>query len=439
MRTRIAFFLAATYLHAAPNPIAPHQYHQKDYDLYNLQLLENEELYKRFQTNQTMTGDWGGARSALEKRGITISSSYVTDILGNPTGGKTQAFAYAGSLGAAINFDFERAAGWRGFQLYSSAAWRSGSNLSTRIGNAFNAAQVYGTQTVVLNELYFKQSLCGSNLIFKAGRLNACNDFMTSPLYAEFVSFAFSANPAAVFYNFPSFSVYPNATWGVYLAIHPIPQLLAKLGVYNANFQIFQNKYHGVNFTFSNTNGVIWVTEWAYLRNQEKESIGLPGNYKIGALYQTGSTPYFKQDLVQSNYSIYLALDQMVYRQGNPKFGRGCTPFAIFLFAPQDRNIFPFFFSTGFVWAGILDGRPWDTTNFALAYGNYSSDLAAMQRLGFFGGAPQNYEIILEANHWFQVNNWVTFTPDIQYIINPNGYGTIPNALVVGAQIGIIL
>jgi len=35
--------------------------------------------------------------------------------------------------------------------------------------------------------------------------------------------------------------------------------------------------------------------------------------------------------------------------------------------------------------------------------------------------------------------DWVTITPDLQYIINPSGFGTIPNAFVIGAQIDLIL
>ncbi|MCP5489875.1 MAG: carbohydrate porin [Chlamydiales bacterium] len=55
-----------------------------------------------------------------------------------------------------------------------------------------------------------------------------------------------------------------------------------------------------------------------------------------------------------------------------------------------------------------------------------------------FGNRPQNFEAVIELNHWFQVNQWFQIVPDIQYIINPKGFGNIPDALVVGAQVGVV-
>ena len=56
-----------------------------------------------------------------------------------------------------------------------------------------------------------------------------------------------------------------------------------------------------------------------------------------------------------------------------------------------------------------------------------------------FGSQPQNFEALVELNHWFQINPWFIIVPDIQYIINPRGLGTIKDALVVGAQISVTL
>ena len=38
-----------------------------------------------------LTGDWGGGRAKLARDGVTIGSSYVADILGNPIGGNLHA------------------------------------------------------------------------------------------------------------------------------------------------------------------------------------------------------------------------------------------------------------------------------------------------------------------------------------------------------------
>ncbi len=151
-------------------------------------------------------------------------------MLGNPAGGEARGFAYAGSYGLSVNIDLTPA-GWKGFDLFSSAVWRTGTNLSQRkIGNQFPVAQVFGSQTVKLNELYFCQTILNGNLVFKGGRLDAGNDFLASPLYGMFVNNAFDGNPISIFFNVP-FTAYPNSTWGSYLFFKPFKRISAKFAL----------------------------------------------------------------------------------------------------------------------------------------------------------------------------------------------------------------
>ena len=46
----------------------------------------------------------------------------------------------------------------------------------------------------------------------------------------------------------------------------------------------------------------------------------------------------------------------------------------------------------------------------------------------------KTYEAVLETSYVIQLNKYLGLQPDIQYIIRPNGYGNIPNALVIGLQ-----
>ncbi len=48
-------------------------------------------------------------------------------------------------------------------------------------------------------------------------------------------------------------------------------------------------------------------------------------------------------------------------------------------------------------------------------------------------------EKVLEVGHRFQVTKWSYIQPDLQYVIDPGGTGDIPNAVVIGAQMGVTL
>src|SRR5215470_1775180 len=55
-----------------------------------------------------LLGEWYGTRTWLEDHGITPTLTFVTDSLGNPTGGRDQGFTTANNLGLDLNFDLEK-------------------------------------------------------------------------------------------------------------------------------------------------------------------------------------------------------------------------------------------------------------------------------------------------------------------------------------------
>src|SRR3990167_9023955 len=359
--------------------------------------IEYDELNRKYSGADYMTGDWNGRRTTLFEEGITFASSYVNDILGNVSGGEARGVAEAGSFGIVMNVDLGKCSHFEGLRLAVSATFREGSNLSSKkIGN-------------------------------------------------EFVSSGFDGNPAAIFYNTP-FTDDPIATWGFVLQYKFWKRIVAKIGIYNANEDVEKNRYHGFNWSFHSTDGALFIGELAVQINQTTGDSGYPGNYRVGAYYFTGTEKEkFLGGMAHGNYGYYILLDQMIIRHGEMGSDRGLIPFIALLFAPEDRNIMPFFLSSGLVYVGPFSARPDDSMNLGFAYGKYSPNMRKAQQqaknfrlLGPFGNRPQNFEALIEFNYWFKVNPWFTITPDIQYIINPSGFGTIPNALVIGVQVGFI-
>jgi Carbohydrate-selective porin, OprB family len=154
-----------------------------------------------------LTGNWGGRRHALERVGVTLTSTYTTDLLGNPLGGNQQGFRYAGDMGVDIRFDLERLLALKGLVLDVIGSWHSGENLSAKdIGNTFTASQIFGGETVRLYALALEwASLWDNRLDIRAGRIGAGDDFLASPWYTAFVNSAFNGTPGSVPTNIPSF------------------------------------------------------------------------------------------------------------------------------------------------------------------------------------------------------------------------------------------
>ena len=61
------------------------------------------------------SGNWFGTRDYLDKHGIELSTTYASDIAGNPVGGKTPVcFTYADNFTFACLVDTEKLCGWHG-------------------------------------------------------------------------------------------------------------------------------------------------------------------------------------------------------------------------------------------------------------------------------------------------------------------------------------
>jgi porin len=398
-----------------------------------------------------LTGDPDQYRTKLSDTGITPSITYVTDTVGNPFGGVRQGVTYCDNIGLNIDFDLQKLAGMPGAKINMSGSWRNGTSLSNDyIDNAFNVQQVFGGQTYKLVDLYFQQSLWEDRFNYRLGRIAMGDEFLSSPLYWNYVNNGFDGNPVAIFKNVPGVTAYPNTTWGARVRARPVKEVYVMAGLFNNDPEVSEPKNHGVDFSLKGPAFVIMET--GYLRNREKGSGGMPGNFKLGAYYHDGDYDDLYQDSSGNSYALsgnapqthhgnwgfYILLDQMIYREGGAGSKQGLTPFISLLFAPdKDINQMPFFMNGGLVYQGIVPGRDRDIASFGFIYGGFSDDLERYQKDA--GVGVQRYELVLELNYNIEIARWLHFIPDIQYVINPGGTGDISDALVLGFQLAFNL
>jgi len=90
----------------------------------------------------TLTGDWGGARSAMFKKGLALDIGYKADLLRNMSGGIEKGGRPISHIDIKLNVDFEKLAGWSGGSGYV--------NFIEDHGGKTNAQQV-GSLTGVSN------------------------------------------------------------------------------------------------------------------------------------------------------------------------------------------------------------------------------------------------------------------------------------------------
>ena len=409
----------------------------------------------RYDFEHNITGDWFGLRNSLSDQGLELTGGYAMEFLGNPVGGQKQGQTYVHNILLQGDADLEKLIGLPDSAFRVRFSQRSGDSLSKHyIGNAFSVQQLYGGgQTYRLVEMQMYHSLFDDTLNLTYGRLSATDDFLTSPLYCQFVSNAICGQPAAPFFNMPNgITAYPGATWGA-RARYTFPfETYWMVGVYDGDPEHGDpvlhesNNDHGTNFSFGD-NGVLVLTEAGY--TPQEGLLGLPGHYKVGGYYHSGDFHNVSRDVngdnrfttglagrsFSGNNGYYTLLDQMLYRE-KPEAEQGLYGFFVFILAPDQRhNVFPYFTSAGLVYQGLLDFRPDDKTALGIANGWFSDKIRNAQHRA--GVEKQSTETILELNHQIQITPAIYVRPDLQYVIKPNGFSDIDDALVIGFEAGI--
>src|SRR5438132_6925681 len=276
-----------------------------------------------------LLGDWLGARTWLEDHGVYPSVTFVTDALGNPTGGMQQGFRGASNLGLDLIVDLGKLYGPAGGSFEISFSERFGSSLSKEdIGNVFTVQQVFGGQTYRLVDMAYKQELFADRVEFRVGRIAAGDDFLVSPYDYVFVQNGFDGNPVGVFFNAPGMTAYPNASWGGLVKVKPTERTYLMGGVYNGDPTIRDNSHHGADWSL---NGPLFaIGEVGYRVDGLPGNPGLLGNYKAGFWYDHSQYTDFNTlargqspGISRGNWGVYGLFDQVLVRFGEPGSSRG--------------------------------------------------------------------------------------------------------------------
>jgi porin len=399
-----------------------------------------------------LLGDWSGRLPAWEASGFKPSLTWVSDLAGNPVGGRDQGFTECENLGLDLTFDLEKSQGIRDTCFHVSMSQRSGASLSNEyIGNVFSVQEVSGGETFKLVNVELQRYFCDRAVDVKIGRIAAGDDFLVSPFFWAYMSGGIDG-PPGIYSNAPGMSGYPNATWGTRFRVRPSDRTYAMLGVYNGDPNIRDNDFHGCNFSLHGP--LFAIVEVGYQRNGKRDDAGKLGNYKLGAYYNGGSFDTFSASqfapgaggppasTVEGKWGYYAIFDQVIAQP----YGKD-DPHAIGIFGSvivatdPSVNPMPFACTGGVLIRGLNPCRPEDSAGFGVVYGSFSNDWQSAQQLAHAVDptvGAQEYEMVLEWFYRIRLRKGAAyFQPDIQYIVNPGGAHQYDNALVVGAQAGV--
>jgi porin len=385
----------------------------------------------------TLTEDWAGFRNELNRFGITPTVSYTSQLMGNPSGGQSRGFTYAGTLQASIFWDLDKLLHIPGLSFNVGGAWSTGKNLSADyVGNIFTIQSAYtapgnGSNNLTLGEIYLQQQLFNSSLMITAGRLAPQSTFAVMPVLNQYINGGINPVPGHLGINDPSFTQYPpGVEWGAQAIYNITPRFQVAAGVFNNNQNSAGGGKGGLDFSLQQGNrGALSVVQVNYLFNHRPEDTGLPGQYALGGFYDSNKfISLGNVNAIKSGtYSIYAQFQQMVYRDGDAASQKGLTVWGENAIAPKSSvNAMPYFVGAGLSYQGLIPGRDNDIASAGVIYGTFSRHIP-----------HTTAETVIEANYQITLRRWLSITPDVQYVTRPSGSSAIGNALVLGTQVAI--
>jgi carbohydrate-selective porin OprB len=159
-----------------------------------------------------LTGDWGGARSALADRGVTIDLFYASEAF--TARGDSSVL---GHLDAAITLDTHKLGLWDGGTLYALGQNNHGdSGITSAVGSAQPVTNLEAEPYTQLTELFFEQTAADDRLRIRIGKQDANRDFGTPRFGGNFINNNFGMYPTT---PLPS---YPTTGLGAIVAAQPV-------------------------------------------------------------------------------------------------------------------------------------------------------------------------------------------------------------------------
>lgn len=428
--------------------------------------MHAQEALTRWWDGKSASGEWLGARPALEARGVDVRVSWRANFLGVVDGGVDQHGGFDQEINFDTNIDFAKLTQWEGLEGLSftgNVRWREAHysvNQYAGTEGTFRPSAYTGGAGWRFRKMYLTYTtpeLFGvKNLVTISGGWQVPTDlFLVQPESKLFLNqsirTAKGINP-----NLPwggSFS-----TWGGYLKLQPTTWSYVQGGLYLAYPFGTNPANHGLSFEGYQINpalnGIYSIAEAGITPVIGPDK--LPGRYATGFIYWGVEDKGFDGQIYDGKFQFYWQADQHLFRErsesaalpdGKSIVGKNPVPsapaklnpqglyaFSTINFAPPANNLMPFYVLGGLVYKGPIPVRDQDQLGVGFAYGSYSFDAKQLDESR--GRDPRTYQAVLELDYRIQLNRFAYVQPTFQYIMNPGGRGLVENASILGLHFG---
>lgn len=367
-------------------------------------------LVKKALPRTQLTGDWGGARTNLDRCGIDLNASVIGVPAVDLGGGKKRGFAMEYLFDANFRLKSEPLLHYSGGYFYADFQAHRGVNPTTKlVGSVVQVDDpVDAYNFTQLSELWYQQKFSQGRLWIKVGKSDAITEFDNSVIASAFLNAGIAEISSLVF-----FPTYPDPAMGAVVSVQPLHGLSLTAAVFDGSLaEGIHTGQRGPDRFFDHLSSHVYLIGEA---DANWNFFGLPGMLGVGGWGIRAHMKQFDGDPKRVTSGAYFLANQSFWHSRDTDlslFVQG--GFASPEISPVRRTI-----AGGMLW------RRQDSFGLAMQ----SSVLSHEPGSGFTKHAETAIEIFYKCTPLL----WLALQPDLQYIIHPGGKGAA-NAVVAILQ-----
>jgi len=311
----------------------------------------------------------------LTESGIEVELGITSIYQQNAHGGLSthrQAGRHTGSYDLEISADLERLLGFEGGGLFVhvEGGWPDTAGIDGgSVGSVFGVnADAIGNRTMDVVELFYEGAIFGDAVNLMAGKIDFTAVFDCSA-YADdectqFLNGAFVDNPTIPF---------PDYSLGVVLSCNLAKSWYLMGGIADAQAD---GRETGYRTTFHKEDYFLYMLETGVTPELASENGSLAGAYRVGLWNDpqpntnSDSSKNYRDDV-----GFYVSCDQMMTKENaDPEDSQGLGAFLRYGYANSKRNDIANFWSFGFQYQGLIEGRDDDVLGLGFAQGIFSNE-----------------------------------------------------------------
>ena len=401
------------------------------FGLGNLALAEDAEKLPNYK-EETLTGDWGGSRADLYKKGIDFSLVHKSDVLSNFSGGIKRGAAWEGHTELSVSLDLDKLAGFDATTVYIHYHSDLGSKFNTHyVGAVVGMDNIeVATNTAQFYQAWLQKNFFKDQLSVLAGLYAVDAEFYATETTALFFEPPYGMANEVALSGKAGPPIFPLGALGVRAKYTAAAKNFYVMGALTDGVPGDPNNPHGTHIKLGRGDGTFSIVEFGYTSQTEDlaEDAEVFNKYAVG--YWAYSTKLPDLDPISTDkhrsQGVYVLAERSLFvEQGHP--AQGLAGFVRLGFAPEKTQQVDWTSSVGLRYHGLFDGRDDDIMGIALTT-NHASNL--YRNLN----NSERYETDFELTYRAQIKPWLALQPDLQFIVNPNMDLNLKDAWVFGVR-----